>query len=40
MLVVDHITINGTGSVLANDTECAKAGLNQMGGGSRGTLVN
>jgi hypothetical protein len=40
MLVIDHLTINGTGSVLANDTECAKAGLNQMGGGSRGTLVN
>ena len=40
MLVVDHLTINGTGSVLANDTECVQAGLNQMGGGSRGTLVN
>ncbi|MBV9396324.1 MAG: hypothetical protein JOZ84_18185 [Methylobacteriaceae bacterium] len=40
MLVVDHLTINGTGSVLANDTDCTQAGLNQMGGAPRGTLVN
>jgi hypothetical protein len=40
MLVVDNMTINGTGSIFANNTECDKAGLNQMGGGSRGTLVN
>jgi Flp pilus assembly protein TadG len=40
MLVVDHLTINGTGSVFAGNTECEKAGLTQMGGGSRGTLVD
>jgi Flp pilus assembly protein TadG len=42
-LVVDNITINGTGDILANDTQqsCAAAGLNtQIQGGNRGTLVN
>ena len=39
-LVADNLTINGTGSVFANDTQCAAAGLTQIGGGSRGTLVN
>lgn len=39
-LVVDNLTINGTGSIFANDTQCAAAGLNQIGGGSRGILVN
>jgi Flp pilus assembly protein TadG len=41
VLVVDNLTINGTGSVFANNTECEQAGLHtQPGGGSRGTLVN
>jgi Flp pilus assembly protein TadG len=39
-LVVDNITINGTGSIFKNDTQCAAAGLNQTQGGSRGMLVN
>ena len=39
-LVVDNLTINGTGSVFANDTQCAAAGLTQIGSGARGTLVN
>jgi Flp pilus assembly protein TadG len=39
-LVVDNVTINGTGSIFQNDTQCAAAGLNQTKGGSRGTLVN
>lgn len=39
-LVVDNITINGTGSVFANDTQCAAAGLSLIGSGARGTLVN
>lgn len=39
-LVVDSLTINGTGSVFANNTECVAAGLSPIGGGSRGTLVN
>jgi Flp pilus assembly protein TadG len=41
VLVVDNLTINGTGSVFANNSECGQAGLHtQPGGGSRGTLVN
>jgi hypothetical protein len=41
VLVVDNLTINGTGSIFANNTECGLAGLQtQPGGGSRGTLVN
>jgi Flp pilus assembly protein TadG len=39
-LVVDNLTINGTGSIFANDTQCAAAGLTQPRGGHRGTLVN
>ena len=31
-LVVDNITINGTGDIFANDTQCAQAGLNQTPG--------
>jgi hypothetical protein len=40
VIVVDNMTINGTGSIFNNDTQCAAAGLNQVGGGFRGTLVN
>jgi Flp pilus assembly protein TadG len=40
VLVVDNITINGTGSIFANDTQCSSAGLTQPGGGHQGTLVN
>jgi Flp pilus assembly protein TadG len=39
-LVVDNITINGTGSIFANNSQCAAAGLTQPGGGHRGTMVN
>jgi len=39
-LVVDNITINGTGSIFKNDSQCDQAGLNQTKGGSRGMLVN
>jgi Flp pilus assembly protein TadG len=42
-LVVDNITINGTGDILANNDQqaCKDAGLNtQIQGGNRGTLVN
>jgi hypothetical protein len=39
-LVVDNLTINGTGSIFANDNQCASAGLTQPRGGHRGTLVN
>ena len=39
-MVVDNITLNGTGSIFANDNQCAAAGLTQPAGGSRGTLVN
>lgn len=41
VLVVDNITINGTGSIFANDTQCGSEGLTQPTGGMRrGTLVN
>jgi Flp pilus assembly protein TadG len=41
LMVVDNITVNGTGGIFANDTGCAAAGLiNQPGGGARGTIVN
>jgi len=41
VLVADNITINGTGSIFANDTQCPSAGLTTpQGGGHRGTLVN
>jgi hypothetical protein len=39
-LVVDNVTINGTGSIFKNNTQCAAAGLNQTKGGNRGMLVN
>ena len=39
-LVVDNLTINGTGDIFANDTQCSAAGLNQTRGGNRGTLVD
>jgi hypothetical protein len=39
-LVVDNLTINGTGSIFANDNQCSSTGLNQPRGGHRGTLVN
>jgi Flp pilus assembly protein TadG len=39
-LVVDNVRINGTGSIFANDDQCASAGLAQTQGGHRGTLVN
>jgi len=39
-LVVDNVTINGTGQIFRNDTQCAAAGLNQTKGGNRGMLVN
>jgi hypothetical protein len=39
-LVVDNITVNGTGDIFANDNQCAAAGLDQTKGGSRGMLVN
>jgi hypothetical protein len=40
-LVVDNITINGTGGIFANDDQCSSAGLNTLPqGGNRGTLVN
>jgi Flp pilus assembly protein TadG len=42
-LVVDNITINGTGDIYANNDQkaCKNAGINtQIQGGNRGTLVN
>jgi Flp pilus assembly protein TadG len=39
-MVVDNITINGTGQIFANNTQCAGAGLNQTRGGNRGMLVD
>jgi hypothetical protein len=42
-LVVDNVTINGTGDIWANNDQqaCKAAGLNrQIQGGNRGTLVN
>jgi hypothetical protein len=39
-LVVDNLTINGTGSILADNNQCDLAGLKQPRGGSRGMLVN
>ena len=40
VMVVDNITINGTGSIFAGDNNCSAAGLTAPRGGSRGTLVN
>ena len=39
VMVVDNITINGTGSIFANDTQCQAAGLTPPQS-ARGTLVN
>jgi hypothetical protein len=39
-MVVDNITINGTGSIFANDTQCQAAGLTQRQSAGRGQLVN
>jgi hypothetical protein len=41
-MVVDNITINGTGDIFANDTQCSSAGLTlpQSLSGHRGTLAN
>jgi hypothetical protein len=39
-MVVKDITINGTGDIFANDTQCKAAGLQLPMGGNRGTLVN
>jgi Flp pilus assembly protein TadG len=40
VLVTDNITINGTGSIFANNNQCSSAGLTTPQGGHRGTLVN
>jgi Flp pilus assembly protein TadG len=39
-LVMDNLTINGTGDIFANNDQCDGAGLNQTRGGNRGMLVN
>ena len=39
-MVVDNITVNGTGSIFANDTQCQAAGLTQPHSAGRGELVN
>ena len=39
-LVIDNLTVNGTGDIFANDNQCNLAGLDQTKGGSRGMLVN
>lgn len=40
-LVVDNITVNGTGGIFANDDQCTSAGLTTLPqGGNRGALVN
>jgi Flp pilus assembly protein TadG len=39
-LVVDNITVNGTGDIFANNNQCPEAGLDQTKGGNRGMLVN
>jgi Flp pilus assembly protein TadG len=40
VVVADNISINGTGSIFANDNQCSSAGLTTPQGGHRGTLVN
>lgn len=40
IFVVDNVTINGTGSIFANDSGCPSMGLTVPEGGARGTLVN
>jgi hypothetical protein len=40
-MVMDNITINGTGDIFANNNQCKSAGLSTLPeGGSRGMLVN
>ena len=39
-MVVDNITINGTGSIFAHDNQCQAAGLSQPHGAGQGKLVN
>ena len=39
-MVIDNLTINGTASIFANDTQCPAAGLIQPQGAGRGQLVN
>ncbi len=39
-MTVKDITINGTGDIFANNTQCSAAGLTLPQGGNRGTLVN
>jgi Flp pilus assembly protein TadG len=39
-MVVDNITINGTASIFANDSQCPAAGLTMPQGAGRGKLVN
>lgn len=39
-LVIDNLTINGTASIFANDTQCPAAGLIQPQAAGRGQLVN
>jgi Flp pilus assembly protein TadG len=40
-MVIDNITINGTGDIFAHDNQCNLAGLNNLPeGGRRGMLVN
>ena len=39
-MVVDNITINGTASIFANDTQCQAAGLTMPQAAGRGKLVN
>jgi len=40
-MVVDNMTINGTGNIFANNNQCPAGGLNNVPlGGNRGTLVN
>jgi Flp pilus assembly protein TadG len=39
-LVVDNITISGTGNLVGNDSQCGLAGLGLPQGGRRGTLVD
>ena len=39
-MVVDNLTINGTGSIFANDTQCNQQGLTMPQGNDRGRLVN
>jgi len=39
-LVINTLTVNGTGDIFANDNQCQLAGLDQTKGGSRGMLVN